>query len=88
MGRQFANDSMTPEPISVSRNQYKDEIPSDRPSHEDTTPGHSNPMYTGKHYSDDFNGGFKSYGVSVGSKGASKEEMSVNPHAANRGDES
>jgi hypothetical protein len=85
MGRQFANDSMTPEPISVSRNQYKDEIPSDRPMHDDTTPGHSNPLYTGRHYAPSPMGG-----TSVSDKGQSpsKSTTDVNVHVANRGDES
>lgn len=86
MGRQFANDSMTPDPISVSRNEYKDEMPSDRPMHDDTTPGHSNPQYTGRHYSDDFNGGFKPYGKSVG-EAPKATSQSISGDKANRGDE-
>lgn len=57
MGRQFANDSMTPDPIGVSRNEHMDEMPSDRPMHEDSTPGHSNPAYTGRQYNTDVKGG-------------------------------
>jgi hypothetical protein len=57
MGRQFADDSMTPDPIKVSRDKYMDEIPSDRPMHENTTPGHSNPAYTGRQYDDDVKSG-------------------------------
>ena len=87
-GRQFANDSATPDPISVSRNQYKDEIPTDRTNHEDCTPGHSNPMYVGRQYSDDWNGGYENYGVSVGSSGPSKEQTTINPNSADRGKES
>jgi hypothetical protein len=87
-GRQFANDVATPDPIAVSRDQYQDEIPTDRPSHENTTPGLSASMYTGRHYSDDFMGGYENYGVSVGSKGASKETITVNPNSADRGKES
>ena len=90
MGKQFANDSMTPSPISVSRNQYKDEIPSDRPEHDEATPGHSNPMYTGEHYSDEWDGGFKTYGVAVTDKGQSpsKTVVKTDGDKAKRGDES
>ena len=90
MGRQFANDSMTPDPISVSRDEYKDEIPSDRPMHENTTPGMSAGLYKGRHYSDDWMGGFRSYGVSVKDNGQSpsKESADVSIHRADRGKES
>jgi len=88
--RQFANDFATPDPIAVTRDQYKDEIPTDRPYHTDTTPGHSNPTYTGRQYSDDWSGGFETYGVSVTDKGQSpsRETVSVNPNSADRGKES
>ena len=84
MGRQFANDSMTPSPISVSRDKYDDEIPSDRPEHENTTPGMTASLYTGGHYADDFPGG---YGKSVEDKGQSpsKEKVDADVHGANRG---
>lgn len=89
-GRQFANDSMTPEPISVSRDKYQDEIPSDRSNHGNTTPEMSASLYTGRHYSDDWMGGYEAYGVSVsdGGKSPSKETISVNPNSADRGKES
>lgn len=89
-GGQFSRDAMTPGEISISRDQYNNEIPSDRPSHTDTTPGHSNPAYTGRHYSDDFSGGYSGYGVSVADKGQSpsKEQVSVNPNSADRGKDS
>jgi hypothetical protein len=87
-GRQFANDSMTPEPISVSRDKYQDEIPSDRTNHSNTTPEMSGGLYQGRHYSDDWMGGFEKYGVSVGSTAPSKEQVSVNPNSADRGKES
>lgn len=82
MGRQFANDSMTPDPISVSRNQYKDEIPSDRPMHEDSTPGHSNPGYTGRQYNTDVKPG-----SAVSGGAASKQVVDVDVHRADRGKE-
>lgn len=81
MGRQFADDSMTPSPISVSRNQYKDEIPSDRPMHENSTPEHSNAMYSGNQYAP-----VMSYGKSVDGS-PSKSTVDVDKDAANRGKE-
>jgi len=89
-GRQFANDSMTPEPIAVSRDEFKDEIPTDRPMHTGCTPEHSNSLYTGRQYSDDWKGGYENYGTSVADQGKSpsRETVSVNPHSADRGKES
>lgn len=89
-GRQFANDFATPDPISVSRDKYQDEIPSDRPYHENTTPSHSNPMYVGRQYSDDWMGGYDPYGVSVADRGKTplREQVAVNPNSADRGRES
>jgi len=84
MGRQFADDAMTPEPISVSRDAAMDEIPTDRPMHENTTPGESGGLYQGLHYAKDF----KSYGVEVASVAPSRETMDVNVHKADRGSES
>jgi hypothetical protein len=86
-GRQFANDSATPEPISVSRDEYGCEIASDRPMHENSTPEHSNPAYTGRQYSDDWKGGFEEYGVAVSGK-SSSSETTINPNSADRGKES
>lgn len=86
MGRQFADDSATPSPISVSRDKYQNEIPSDRSSHDNTTPGLGSFNWSAEHYDTDFS----SYGTSVEDKGKtpSKETMSVNVHAADRGKES
>lgn len=85
MGRQFANDSMTPSPISVSRNQYKDEIPSDPTMHANATPEHTNSLYGGNQYAP-----VMGYGKSVSDLGQSpsKETVDVNKDAANRGKES
>lgn len=80
--RQFANDSMTPEPISVSRDKYMDEIPSDRPMHGNATPEHSNAMYTGNQYAPSPMGGAGSEG-----KGVSKEAVNIAAHKADRGNE-
>lgn len=76
------------EAISVSRDQYQNEIPSDRPMHENTTPGKGSFAWGEGHYSDDFQGGFSSYGVSVGGGGKSSSEVSVNVSKADRGKES
>lgn len=86
MGRQFANDSMTPEPIDVSRDKFKNEIPSDRPCHDDTTPGHSNESYVGRQFDTQVKEG-TGYGVSVAGKGQSpsRETADVNVHSADRG---
>jgi hypothetical protein len=87
MGRQFANDSMTPEPISVSRDKFKNEIPSDRPMHGESTPGKGSWSFGEGHYSDDWNGGYSSYGVSVEDKGQnpSSSVVSVDNGRADRG---
>jgi len=84
MGRQFADDSMTPDPISVSRNQYKDEIPTDRPEHANATPEHSNPMYSGRQYAPAIQSGTS---VSDLGQSPSKETTDVNVHVAGRGKE-
>jgi hypothetical protein len=89
-GGQFARDSMTPSEIQVTRDKYEDEIPTDRPYHENTTPAHSNPMYVGRQYSDDWMGGYDPYGVSTVDRGKTpmKEQISINPNSADRGKES
>lgn len=86
-GGQFARDSMTPSEIAITRDRYQDEIPTDRPYHMDVTPGHTNPLYVGRQYSDDFMGGYQAYGVTVADRGQSpsKEQVSVNPNSADRG---
>ena len=86
-GGQFARDSMTPEEIQVSYDRYNDEIPSDRTSHGNATPEHSNPSYTGRQFSDDWDGGYKNYGVTVGPP-EKAGAVTINPNRAVRGDES
>jgi hypothetical protein len=89
-GGQFARDSMTPEEIGVRRDQYWNEIPMDRPSHDNTTPEHSNPLYVGRQFdtlvTSPTGGG---YGVMVEDKGQtpSKTSVNVNIHRADRGPE-
>lgn len=56
-GNQYADDSMTPPPISVSRDQYGNEIAADRPMHENSTPGVGSWNFGAGHYDDDTKGG-------------------------------
>lgn len=88
-GGQFARDVATPEEIEITRDKYWDEIPTDRTSHENTTPEHSNPLYVGRQYSDDFLGGYDPYGVTVSDRGQSpvREQAVINPNSADRGKE-
>ena len=81
---QFADDSMTPSPISVTRDQWGNEIPSDRPMHDNTTAGKGKFSFGEGHYSDDFNGGFSGYGKSVADKGQ-RSAVIVDGSRADRG---
>ena len=83
MGKQFANDSMTPGPISVSRDKYQNEIPTDQPNHENTTPAEGGFNWSGNQYATDFS----SYGQSVGG-GSSASRTAVDVSRADRGAES
>ncbi len=56
-GHQFADDSMTPSPLSVSRDKYDNEIASDRPMHENSTPGMGSFNWDAGHYCDTVKGG-------------------------------
>ena len=89
-GGQFAGDFATPSEIDITRDRFNNEIPSDRPYHVNCTPAHSNPTYVGRQYSDDWEGGYENYGVTVKDMGQmpSREQVSVNPHSADRGKES
>lgn len=69
----YANDSMTPAPISVSRDQYQNEIPSDQPMHGEATPGMSVGVnYGAQHYNDDVKSG-----SSVSPAGVSRETTTI-----------
>jgi hypothetical protein len=90
-GGQFAGDAMTPEEIAIRRDQYFNEIPTDRPYHTDSTPGHSNPTYVGRQYDTIVTSPMgNQYGTSVTDMGQSpsKSQVSVNPNSADRGKES
>lgn len=82
MSKQFADDSMTPSPISVSRDKYQNEIPTDQPHHENTTPGEGGFHWGGNQYATDFS----SYGQSVNSE-SSPSRTSVDVSRADRGPE-
>ena len=84
-GRQFANDADTPGPISVSRDQYMNEIPSDQPMHTETTPGEGKWGWGEGHYADDPKGG-----VAVADQGQNPrvERTTVDTSRADRGKES
>jgi len=85
---QWADDSMTPEPISVSRDKYKNEIPSDRTNHTGNTAGMGAFHWDGNQYSTDFNAGFSSYGMSVDANSGNVDKMSVDTSRADRGRDS
>lgn len=88
---QWADDSMTPAPISVSRDKYKNEIPSDRPMHNEATAGEGGFNFSGNQYDDSpGKGGFGSYGKSVNDLGQNPqvERTSVDNSRADRGRES
>lgn len=86
--RQFANDSMTPSPISVSRDKFQNEIPSDQPKHTNTTAEEGMFHFDGNQYDDGPSmGGFKSYGREV-SAPTGMDKISVDNSRADRGKES
>ena len=82
MGRQFANDSMTPEPIAEHEDSYGHCLASDRPMHEEATAGNGSFNWDAGHYATDFSG----YGKSAG--GSKATSVDVTGDKANRGAES
>lgn len=73
---QFADDSMTPSPISVKRDKFYNEIPSDQPMHENATAAEGGFNFSAGHYDDSpGKGGFGSYGRSV-------EDLGRNPQVS------
>ena len=89
---QFADDSMTPSPLGVSRDAYGNEIAEDRSSHDNTTPGKGSWSFDENHYASDCGnkGGYGGYGVPVADKGQSpsSERTTADASRANRGAES
>lgn len=67
MGRQFANDSMTPSPINITRDEYKNEICNDTSDekHDGTTPGMGSFNWDGGQYAHGLEGGGLKYGTDV-----------------------
>jgi hypothetical protein len=85
---QFADDSMTPDPIAVKRDKFQNEIPVDRPMHPETTAGEGGFNWTGNQYDDGpSKGGFSGYGVSVNDAGQQASRITVNGGRADRGQE-
>ena len=80
---QFADDSMTPDPISISRDKYGNEIPTDKPMHDNSTPGVGSWSWDENHYANDPKGG-----VSVAPPSLSSERITVDNSRADRGMES
>ena len=85
---QFADDSMTPSPLTVTRDKFGNEIPSDQPMHTNTTPSEGSFNWGGNQYDDSpGKGGFGSYGSAASApQGVSK--ISVDNSRADRGQES
>lgn len=68
--------------LEVSRDKYNNEIPTDRPMHDNATPEVSGGInYSGKQYSTDFS----SYGVSVDSGSSMPSTVTVDNSKADRG---
>ena len=68
----YANDSMTPAPISVSRDSQGNEVASDSPMHDNSTPGMGAFNYGAPHYNDDVKSG-----SGVSAPGVSRETTTV-----------
>ena len=92
-GRQFAGTpaegSVSPEYLEVNYDKFNNEVAQDRPKHENTTPAMGEWNWSSKKYSDDFQGGWRPYGVSVEDRGQSPvvERTSVDVSRADRGKE-
>ncbi len=82
MGRQFADDSATPDPIATHDDSYGHCIASDRPMHGEATAGNGSFNFSGKQYATDFSG----YGKSV--NGSKATSVNVTGDRAERGSES
>lgn len=88
-GPQFAvNPYASDNYLNVSYDAFDNEIAEDRPMHENTTAGNGSFNFGGKQYSEDWQGGNRAYGVSVGTPSPSRETTDVNVHSADRGSES
>jgi hypothetical protein len=74
--------------IDVHYDENNNQIPADRPMHENSTPEAGSFDFSGKQYSDDWDGGYKTYGVMVDAGGASREQVTANAQSTERGKES
>jgi len=83
MGNQFADDSMTPKPLTVTRDKYDNEIAADKPMHDNTTPGEGAWNWSGGQYPDK---GPEGYGSSV-SAPEGVDKLTVDNSKADRGRE-
>jgi hypothetical protein len=80
---------MTPEEISINRDAYWNEIPTDRTSHADATPGHSNSTYVGRQYDTIVRSpSGNQYGAAVAGMNPSKATTDVPGSQVKLGDES
>ena len=84
MPTQFADDFATPDPISVSRDKYKNEIPTDRTNHTDNTAGEGAFHWEGNQYATDFS----NYGQSIDANSGNVEKIAVDNSRADRGRDS
>ena len=82
MGSQFADDSMTPKPLTVTRDKYENEIATDKPMHDNSTPGEGAWAWSEGHYAK-----VMSYGVDV-SAPEGVDKLTVDNSRADRGRES
>jgi hypothetical protein len=84
---QFADDSMTPSPLTTTRDKWGNEIAPDRPMHTNTTAGEGAFHFDEGHYSDDWDGGYRNYGVNVSAPATSSNSVTVDNSRADRGKE-
>jgi len=83
-GMQYAHNPYGENYLEVHYDENNNVIPSDKPMHENTTPGMGEFAFSEGHYANEH----KSYGVEVGSKGASRENVDVQASVPSRGKES
>lgn len=83
-----ADGSVSPDPLSVTYDQWNNEQASDPTMHQNCTPGVGSYNFSGGQYSDDWNGGYSNYGVTVNSPTTSNSSTTVDVSRADRGKES
>lgn len=86
---QWADDSMTPSPLKVTKDKFGNEVAADQTNHTNTTAGDGAFHFSGNQYDDSpGKGGFGSYGVSVDYGQNKPERSTVDNGRADRGKES